>query len=440
MMRRLKNLQSFPGGMRVFLIVWFGQLISLIGSGLTNFALGVWVYQRTGSVTQFSLILLFGLLPSIVVSPIAGAMVDRWNRRWCMILSDSGAGVTTVAIALLLVAGNLQLWQIYLAVGLSSVFKAFQLPAYTASTSLLVPKEQLPRANGMVQSAQACAQLLSPLLAGVLLGIIQLEGVILVDFATFLFALTTLLLVRFPDTKTDAIPKEEKTSLWQEAMEGATYIFACPGLLALLIVFALGNFVAGTVEALLTPLVLSFTSVTVLGTIQSMGGAGMLVGSVAISIWGGTKPLIRGIFAFDILAHLCILALGWRTDATLFSLAMFLFFFSVPIINSSVFTILLRKVPPAIQGRVFATMQAIALSCIPLAYVVAGPLADRIFEPLMAADGLLAGSIGQILGVGPGRGIGLLFITMEIIAILVTVSIYRYPRLWFIERELPDAI
>ncbi len=356
-----------------------------------------------------------------------------------MILSDSGAGVTTVAIALLLVAGNLQLWHIYLAVGLSSIFKAFQLPAYTASTSLLVPKEQLPRANGMVQSAQACAQLLSPLLAGVLLGIIQLEGVILVDFATFLFALITLLLVRFPDTKTDVVPKEEKTSLWQEAIEGATYIFGCPGFLALLIVFALDNFVAGTVEALLTPLVLSFTSVTVLGTIQSMGGAGMLIGSVAISIWGGPKPLIRGIFVFDILAHFCILALGLRTDATLFSLAMFLFFFSVPIINSSVFTILLRKVPPAIQGRVFATMQTIA-SPVSLSLMLWLASADRIFEPLMATNGLLAGSIGQILGVGPGRGIGVLFITMEIIAIIVTVAIYRYPRLRFVERELPDVI
>lgn len=426
--------------MRVFLLVWFGQLISLIGSGLTNFALGVWVYQRTGSVTQFSLILLFGLLPSIVVSPIAGAMVDRWNRRWCMILSDSGAGVTTVAVALLLVAGNLQLWHIYLAVGLSSVFKAFQLPAYTASTSLLVPKEQLPRANGMVQSAQACAQLFSPLLGGVLLGVIQLQGVILVDLATFLFALITLLLVRFPDANSDAVSKEEKTSLWQETLEGSTYIFGRPGLLALLIVFAINNFVLGMIEVLFTPLVLSFTSVIVLGTIQSIGGAGMLLGSLVMSVWGGPRTLIRGVFGFAFLNQLCILALGLRTSAALFSLAFFLFFFSLPFINGYSNVILLKKVTPDIQGRVFATINMICWSCIPLAYVVAGPLADRIFEPLMAADGLLAGSVGQIIGVGPGRGIGLLFITMEIIAILVTFSIYRYPRLRFVEDELPDVI
>ncbi|WP_373538162.1 MFS transporter [Microcoleus sp.] len=426
--------------MRVFLIVWFGQLISLIGSGLTSFALGVWVYQRTGSVTQFSLILLSAMLPSILISPVAGALVDRWNRRWCMILSDSGAGITTVAMALLLTTGNLEIWHIYLAVSLSSACKAFQLPAYTASTSLLVPKEHLPRASGMVQSGEACAQLISPLLAGFLLGIVQLEGVILIDFATFLFALITLLLVRFPDAKTAAVPVNGKTSLWREALEGWTYITVRPGLLALLIVFAINNFVFGLIEVLFPPLVLSFTSVTVLGTIQSLGGAGMLLGSVVMSIWGGPKTLIRGVFGFSFLSQLCILALGLRADAALFALAFFLFFFSLPFINGWCDAILLRKVAPDIQGRVFATINMICFSCIPLAYVVAGPLAERIFEPLMATDGLLAGSIGQIIGVGPGRGIGLLFITMEILAIGVTVAVYRYPRLRFVERELPDAI
>jgi MFS transporter, DHA3 family, macrolide efflux protein len=426
--------------MRVFLLVWFGQLISLIGSGLTNFALGVWVYQRTGSVTQFSLILLFSLLPSILISPIAGAMVDRWNRRWCMILSDSGAGLTTVAIALLLAIGSLQIWHIYLAVSLNSICKAFQLLAYTASTALLVPKEHLPRATGMVQSAQACALLISPLLAGVLLGMVQLQGIILIDFTTFLFAVTTVLLVRFPDAKTAAGSEDEKSSLWREVLEGWTYIAVRPGMLILLILFALNNFVLGLVEVLLTPLVLSFASVTVLGTIQSIGGAGMMLGSLAMSIWGGPRPLIRGIFTFVLLANLCILAFGLRTSFALFAVANFIYFFSLPLVDGWFDAIFMRKVRPDIQGRVFATINTIAYSSIPVAYIVAGPLAERIFEPLMATDGLLAGSVGQIIGVGPGRGIGLLFITMEIPVILATIAAYRYPRVRFVEDELPDEI
>jgi hypothetical protein len=428
--------------MRVFLLVWFGQLVSLIGSGLTSFALGVWVYQRTGSVTQFSLILLFAMLPSILISPVAGALVDRVNRRWCMILSDSGAGITTAACALLLAtgSGSLEIWHIYLVVSLSSIFKAFQLPAYTASTSMLVPKEHLPRASGMVQSAEACAQLISPLLAGVLLGIVQLHGVILIDFVTFLFALTTLLLVRFPDAYQAAVTEDEKSSLWREAIEGWTYITVRPGLLVLMIVFAINNFVLGLIEVLFTPLVLTFTSVTVLGTIQSIGGGGMLLGSVVMSVWGGPRPLIRGVFGFAFLSQLCILAFGLRTNAALFALANFLFFFSLPFVNGYCDAILLRKVAPDVQGRVFATINMICWSCIPLAYVVAGPLADRVFEPLMAANGLLAGSIGQIIGVGPGRGIGLLFIVMEVVVMVVTVAAYRYPRLRLVEDELPDVV
>ena len=439
-MNKLLKLRPFTGGIGVFLIVWFGQLVSLTGSGLTSFALGVWVYQRTGSVTQFSLILLSAMLPCILISPVAGALVDRWNRRWCMIVSDSGAGITTAVLALLLATGSLEIWHIYLAVSLSSVFKAFQLPAYTASTSMLIPKKYLPRASCVVRSGEACAQLISPLLGGVLLGIVKLQGVILIDLVTFLFALTTLLLVRFPNTKTAAVSEDGKASIWQDIVYGWTYIAVRPGLLVLLILFALDNFVTGVVEVLLTPLVLTFASVTELGTIQSIGGVGMVLGSLAMTIWGGPRSLICGIFAFDLFAHMSILAFGLRTSLPLFAVLSFLLFFSIPIINGCCDAIFLRKVTPEVQGRVFATIKMISMSCIPLAYVVAGPLAERIFEPLMAKNGLLAGSIGEIIGVGTGRGIGLLFITMEIIAILVTVAAYRYPRLWFIEDELPDVI
>ena len=439
-MNKLLKLRPFTGGIGVFLIVWFGQLVSLTGSGLTSFALGVWVYKSTGSVTQFSLILLSAMLPCILISPVAGALVDRWNRRWCMIVSDSGAGITTAVLALLLATGSLEIWHIYLAVSLSSVFKAFQLPAYTASTSMLIPKKYLPRASCVVRSGEACAQLISPLLGGVLLGIVKLQGVILIDLVTFLFALTTLLLVRFPNTKTAAVSEDGKASIWQDVVYGWTYIAVRPGLLVLLILFALDNFVMGVVEVLLTPLVLTFASVTELGTIQSIGGVGMVLGNLTMTISGGPRSLIRGIFAFDLFAHMIILAFGLRTSLPLFALLNFLLFFSIPIINGCCDAIFLRKVTPEVQGRVFATIRMISMLCIPLAYVVAVPLAERIFEPLMAKNGLLAGSIGEIIGVGPGRGIGLLFITMEIIAILVTVAAYRYPRLWFIEDELPDVI
>lgn len=385
--------------MRVFILIWFGQLVSLIGSGLTGFALGVWVYQRTGSVTQFALISLSTTLPLILISPLAGTLVDRWNRRWVMLFSDSGAGLSTLAIALLLVAGRLEVWHIYLATAVSSTASAFQWPAYTAATTLLVPKH-LGRASGMTQLGQAVAQLISPVLAGVLLVTIQLPGVILLDFTTFLFALVTLLLVRFPDAKTTAAGEAGKGSLLRETAYGLRYITARPGLFGLLIFFTASNFLVGFVVVLTTPLVLSFASSVALGTILSIGGSGMLVGSLVMSTWGGPQRRINTVFGFMLLSGLCIMVAGLRPSVPLFALTAFLFFLGLPLINGSTQVIFQQKVAPELQGRVFALNGAIAGAALPLAYVVAGPLADQVFEPLMASNGFLAKSIGQLIGVG----------------------------------------
>lgn len=426
--------------MRIFILIWVGQLVSLIGSDLTGFALGVWVYQRTGSVTQFALISLFAQLPRIVISPVAGVFVDRWNRRWAMILSDSGSGLGTLAIALLFATGRLEIWHIYLLTAVISAFNAFQWPAYSAATTLLVPKQHLTRANGMTQLGEAIAQLISPILGGLLVVTIQLQGVILLDFATFLFSVVTLLIVRFPDAKTTTPGKAKKTALLQDAAYGWTYIIARPGLLGLLIFFAANNFLVGVVTVLFTPLVLSFTSTTVLGTILSLAGMGLLVGSLAISTWEGPQRLIYSLLGFELLGGLCILVAGLRISVPLLALTAFLFFFGTAIINSCSQTIWQRKVALEVQGRVFAIRRMIAWSSQPLAYLIAGPLTDRVFEPLMATKGPLASSIGQIIGVGPGRGIGLLFILMGSLTMLTTIAAYQYPRLRLVENELPDAI
>ncbi|MBW4635042.1 MAG: MFS transporter [Iphinoe sp. HA4291-MV1] len=425
---------------QVFILIWFGQLISLIGSGLTSFALGIWVYQRTGSVTQFTLISLFTTLPHILISPLAGALVDRWNRRWAMLLSDSGAGISTLVIALLLLAGRLEVWHIYLVIATSSAFKAFQWPAYAAATTQLVPKKHLGRASGMVQAAEAAAELLSPVLAGGLVVTIQLQGVIFIDVATFVFSLVTLLFVRFPEAKITLEGKEGTGSLWREAIYGWIYITAQPGLFGLLIFFAGSNFLTGVVSVLVTPLVLAFTSVAMLGTLLSFAGSGMLVGSLVMSIWGGVKRPIYAVLSFSLLGGLCILLAGLRPSVPVFFFTGFLYFFTVPIINGSSQVIWQTKVAPDVQGRVFAVRRMIVWSSLPLAYLVAGPLADHFFEPLLAIDGPLAGSIGRLLGVGPGHGIALLFVVMGVLTVLATVAGYMYPPLRLVEDELPDAL
>jgi Major Facilitator Superfamily. len=427
-------------GLWTFVIVWLGQLISYIGSGLTSFALGIWVYQRTGSVTQFALIALCGVLPGILFSPLTGALVDRWNHRWTMILSDTVAGLIALAMALLLAAGRFEVWYIYVVVAIGSTLSAFQGPAYTAAITLLIPKQHLGRAGGMLQMGPAIVQLVAPVLGGLLLAIIQLQGVLLLDFATYLFALATLLSVRFPKTRTTPAGESKKDSLLHELAYGWTYLASQPGLLGLLIFFATSNFLLGIAGVLFGPLVLSFTSPVVLGTLVSIAGIGMLVGSLVMSIWGGPQHRMHAVFSVVLLGGLCMLVAGLGTSILLLGIAIFLFSFGAPILNACTQVIFQRKVAPHIQGRIFALRGAVTSASLPLAYLIAGPLADYVFEPLMVPNGLLAGSVGQLIGVGPGRGIGLMFMVMGTLTMMVTVVAYYYPRLRSVEDELPDAI
>jgi DHA3 family macrolide efflux protein-like MFS transporter len=427
-------------GFRSFFVIWFGQLVSLTGSGLTGFALGVWVYQRTGSVTQFALISLFTALPGIVFSPLAGAFVDRWDRRWAMILSDTGAGVCTLSVALLLWANRLEVWHIYVAMALSSTFSAFQWPAYSAATTLLVSKEHLGRASGMVQLSEAVAQIASPSLAAVLMGVVQVQGVMLIDFITFLFAVLTLTFVRVPRPEATAEGQAGEGSLLREAAYGWHYITARPGLLGLLLFFAATNFTSGIVQVLFTPLVLSFTTAVALGTILSIGGSGFLIGSLVMSAWGGPKARVMGIYLFELLQASMLFAAGFPPRVAILAVAAFGYFFGVPIVNGCSQAIWQTKTAPDVQGRVFAVRRMIAWSSLPLAYLAAGPLADRVFEPLLAEGGSLASSVGRIIGTGEGRGIGLLYILLGFVSLSATVVAFLHPRLRQVERELPDVV
>jgi len=428
------------GGFRLFLIVWFGQLISLVGSSLTGFALGVWVYQRTGSVTQFSLISLFTTLPGIILSPVAGALVDRWDRRWAMVLSDSGAALATLTIAVLLYLNRLPLWYVYVAMTASSTFSAVQWPAYTAATTLLVPKRHLGRAAGLRNLSQSAANLVAPVLGGILLLAIGIHGVILIDFATFLFAVSTLMLVRIPRPEESAEARQAKGSIWREAGYGWSYVRARQGLFGLLVFSALANLALGLVQVLAPPMVLAFGTAAQLGTALSIAGAGFLAGSLLTSVWGGLRRKIDGILVFSTLCGVSILAVGLRPSLVLFTAAAFLFYFAYAVSGAAGQALWQVKVAPDVQGRVFAIRRLVGWSTFPLAYLCAGPLADHLFTPLLMPGGALAGSLGAVLGTGKGRGIGLLLVLNGLFLAVVSVGAYLFPRVRRIEQELPDMI
>ena len=429
-------------GMRAFLVIWAGQAFSLLGSSLTAFALGVWVYQRTGSVTRFALIAFFASLPGLLLSPVAGALVDRWDRRRTLILSDSAAAVSSVVLLVLLwdeSKGLLEIWHIYALVALSSVANALQWPAFTAATTLLVPKHQYGRASGLTQMGLAVSQILAPILGALLLQWVRMRGILIVDLATFLVAVLALLSVRFREIERPAETGAPR-SLLRESTVGWTYLRERPGLLALLVLFAGTNFNIGMLQALIPPLILSFASSTSLGTVLSVAGIGMLAGTLVMGAWGGPERRVHGIFAGLLAQGLILLVGGWQPSVPLVAAAAFLFLFAVPFINGCSQAIWQAKVPPGVQGRVFAVRRMVAMSSMPAAYFLAGPLADRVFEPMLAPGGALAGSVGRVIGVGEGRGIGFLFVLLGLLVIAALSLAVTYPRLRHVEDEIPDAV
>lgn len=431
-----------PAGMRTFLIIWIGQVISIAGSSLTNFGLGVWIFQKTGDATPFALTVLFGSLPRVFLLPVAGSLADRWNRRWLMILADTGNALATLAIVVLLALGSLEVWHIYLLSVVGSALGTFQGPAYQASITMLVPKKHLTRANGLVQSADALGGILAPLLAGFLFVTIGLGGILLIDFVTYFFALFALLLVRIPQPSLETSAAEEKGTIAGDVRFAWRYLRDRPGLLGLLFYYASVNFFLSTVFVLSGPLVLSQHDADVYGVIQMALGIGGLVGGLVASTWGGPqKHLVRAAIGGIALYMLGIIVAGLGIHPAFPALGLAFNLFVVTIVQSISNAIWQMKVAPEVQGRVFSLRYMLATIITPLAYLAAGPLADQVFEPLLLEGGALASTaLGTLLGTGPGRGIGLIYVLSGVMVILISAIAYLSPRIRQLEEEVPDAV
>lgn len=426
--------------MRTFLVVWAGQLVSVTGTALTGFGLQVWIYLETGSVTRLALVSLAYALPAVLLSPLAGVLADRLDRRLAMIAADVLAGFSTLAIAALYFTGSLEIWHIYALSGLGAIGNTLQVPAWMAAISLLVPKKHLGRANGLVMTSDATSIVIAPAAAGALLATVGLGAVLLVDAATFAVALATLAVVRFPRPER-AAGDRVSPSLRREMAAGWRYLRERRGLLGLLFIYAGVNFVLAFENVLVIPLIVSFASETSAGAVFSAAGLGMLAGSLAVSAWGGPKEhriawIMGGIAA----CGGAVFTVGLRPWLWLIAGAYVLMSFLLPVVNTSSQVIWQTKVAPGMQGRVFSLRRMLAQIASPLAIILAGPLADHAFEPLLAPAGGLAGSVGRLVGTGPGRGIAFMFLLIGVGTALLAAAGWLHPRIRNLETEIPDQI
>ena len=408
-------------GIRTFLAVALGQLVSLIGSGLTTFAMSVWVFQQTHSVSLFAVAAVAGVLPAVLFAPIAGAVADRVNRRLVMIGADSFAALGPLLLAVLLWTDDVQLWQIYLVVVISATATAFQLPAYLAAVTQLVPKRYFGRANGLVQLGSAAGPVLSPVLGGALVVAAGLPGVVVVDLVTFLFAISVTAVVRFPDAM--FVRREEP--FLQELSGGWRFVTRRRGLVTIIVFTALLNFLFGLVELLVTPLTLAMGDPTVLGAVLAASGLGLLVGSALMTVWGGWSRRMTGILASFLLVGLSMVVIGLRPDPLFPALGMFGLGLATATLNAHWLAIVQTKVGLELQSRVIATTLMGSWLMVPLGFLVAGPAVQRAAE---------------LLGADQGRGIALVVVVAGVACLLLALAAYRNRHVRLLEDELPDAV
>jgi DHA3 family macrolide efflux protein-like MFS transporter len=410
-------------GMRDYLVVWLGQTISVLGTSMTTFAMTIWAWEQSGRVAPLAFIIAAGLITYLLLTPIAGVVVDRFDRKRVMLIADLGAGVVSLIIYLLFVSGRLEIWHLYITTFVVGGLEAFHLPAYVTAATTLLPKEEYGRAAGMRSFSFSLANVVAPPLAGVLIGWIGIGGIILIDLLTFALASFLLAFVHVPAPEQTSEPP--KFSLAQ-MFSGFNYIRRRPELLSLQAMLTVTNFFAAFTEyAILSAFILARTEgdEVVLGTIRGAAAAGSLAGGAFASLWGGPKKKARAI--------LLALAAGFFFNNVLFGLtngvvwwssALFLGAMLTPILVSAFYGLWQALIPAELQGRVFAARDILVDLPVLLGALMAGPLADAFFEPALLPNGMLAGWFGGLFGNETGSGMALMFVLFGGIGIIVSLA------------------
>ncbi|MEH0982521.1 non-ribosomal peptide synthetase/MFS transporter [Micromonospora sp. CPCC 205556] len=420
-----------------FLAVSLGQLVSTTGSALTSFALPIWLYTRTGSVADLGLLWALALLCGVLTLPLAGALVDRVDRRRIMLAASCVAGALQLILAGLLWSGQLALWQIYALVALSQVAAAFQRIALQSAVPQLVPKRYLGHAMGITQLSNGFALLLMPVLAAGLLAAIELKGILLIDVASYLVAVLTLLCVRFPDT----LGWRPREPLPVAIVNGLRYSWNHRGFRLMLGYFALGNVFLAPALVLATPLVLSFGTVTQVAQVAVAQALGAIAGGTLMTVWGGPRRhRMIGVLIGNLGTAVGCALVGVRPSIVVVTVGLFLMTMAMATAQDIYATIVQVKVPQRYHGRVFALNQTISWSTLPVGFALLAPMATVWFEPMLAPGGTLAGSVGAVIGVGPGRGIGFAYLVFGSVLALITGGGFLIRALRRFDTEVPDSL
>lgn len=431
----LKQLRIIINELHVFLVLWSTQSLSALGSSMTNFALVVWSYQQTGSALTTSLLSICSYAPYVLLSMFAGALSDKWDKKVTMLVSDSFAALSTIAVLGLLKTGHLEIWHLYFLNAMNGLMNTIQQPASDVAVSLLTPRKHYQKVSGMRSFSNSLVTLLTPILATALLSFTSLETVIFVDLSTFVVAFVSLLFfIRIPAVRKDETATQEK--LLVSVKRGLDYLKENRGILDLILFLAAINLTASIYNAALPAMLLSRAGggEMVLGTVNTFTGIATVLGSIIVSVVPAPKSRVRVIcntLLFSMSTENFILALG--RSAPVWCLGAVLGWICIPVMSANLDVILRSHIPVEMQGRVYSARNTLQFFTIPVGYLLGGILVDRVFEPFMAvyAEGSL---LGTLFGTGKGSGAALLFLFIGVLGVMTCLLFRKDQNLWRLER------
>ena len=408
--------------MKNFYKLWLGELISNIGSGMTAFALSVYIYEKTGSVSYVSLITLLSFMPSIILSPIGGLLADRYDRRLLMIIGDLFSGLGLVYILWNIQAGEKSIVPIFVGITFSSIFTSLLEPSYRATLTDILDEENYAKASGLIQAAGSAKYLISPVIAGMILSVADIRVILLLDILTFI---TTCLMIFLVRKSMNSEMQNYKKDSFKGLLEGLFIIKENRGVYSLVIIMFFVCFFMGFIQILIRPMILALSSVKTAGMMESLCAAGLLIGSLWIGIAGIKKNYSKILAVASFFCGIFMSMTGVNKNLAIIGISTFLFFSTLPFMNSCADVLVRVSVPNELQGRVWGLISLITQMGTVTAYIISGVMADYIFEPMFNKNGILVENIGMIIGTGKGRGIGFMLILSGIGMLIMAIVIWK---------------
>ncbi|KWK50722.1 aminotransferase class III [Burkholderia stagnalis] len=427
---------------RRFYFFWLGESTMQFAAALMSFALGVWVYRQSGSVTAFSNTVIAATLPSVLILPFAGGLADRLDRKRIIVAADAALALLTLLLLALLLAGRLQPLHLYMFNGCASAVGAFRGPAYQASVGSLVTKDGLTRANGLIGIGKNVSTLAAPLLGGIIMGGAGLQAVFAIHFVASVAAMLCVLAALGRLGAASVEPACASRPLLHDVLTSLAsarrFFEAEPLLLGLLVYVMLQSALISLATMMIAPLVLAQHSSAELGFVYTWAALGGLAGMSLLVAATNPQRLMLIVVCADTVLSLCMLSIGLASSTSTYCAIAFVALAAGSVAEGCCNALWMRKIQARNRASVLSCVSMLMIATMTIVVAAGGFVVDRVLEPALAAGGAFAQAAHAWFGIGAGGGVALLFVVAGAASVLLCACMFAHPRMRRIDLLVPD--